>query len=247
MLFSGFFWIEIVGFTLIVIALICFIHKINQLKANSRRNSIEQQQFIRNERQRISGEIHDDIGSGLFAIQLFADMASKARADIKEIKEISVMVNDMSEKINEIIWSTNSESDTLENLLYFIEHQAIKLFEYTNIHFEPDFPIDILNMQITSHGRRNTYLLIKELVYNAIKHAKASHVSLKVTISNGVLIFLVKDNGIGYNPSEIRQNARGLKNIRARVSELKGTMVMENYKGTLVMIKIPVSCLMLTK
>lgn len=236
--------------TILALAILCLFllltifyltKKNKKLKKYSQEIFLEQQQFIRQERQRISGEIHDDIGSGLFAIQLFADLASKKRADVEEIKQISEMVNEMSEKINEIIWSTNTESDHLENLLYYIEHQTIKLFEYTEINFAPNFPLDAPDLVINSQSRRNIYLLVKEIVYNAIKHAKATHVSLNVTISNGLLIFEIKDNGIGFNPSEVRQNARGLKNIKARIEKLEGNLIVENYKGTIVMVKIPLN------
>ncbi|RZL49478.1 MAG: hypothetical protein EOP00_06935 [Pedobacter sp.] len=235
----SFWWIEVSLFLLLIGSVVYFVRKNIKLKEHSKSTYLEQAQFIRQERQRISGEIHDDIGSGLFSIQLFADLASKKRNDVEEIKQISDMVNEMSEKINEIIWSTNTESDHLENLLYYIEHQTIKLFEYTDITFEPSFPLDAPNMVINSQSRRNIYLLIKEIVYNAIKHAKASHVSLNATISNGLLIFEIKDNGIGFNPNEVRQNARGLKNIKSRIEHLNGNLIVENYKGTIVMVKIP--------
>lgn len=236
--------------TILALAILCLFllfiifyltKKNTKLKKYSQDIFLQQQQFLRQERQRISGEIHDDIGSGLFAIQLFADLASKKRTDVEEIKQISEMVNEMSEKINEIIWSTNTESDHLENLLYYIEHQTIKLFEYTEINFAPNFPLNAPDLVINSQSRRNIYLLVKEIVYNAIKHARATHVSLNVTISNGLLIFEIKDNGIGFNPNEVRQNARGLKNIKARIEKLEGNLIVENYKGTIVMVKIPLN------
>ncbi|MES2446528.1 MAG: ATP-binding protein [Bacteroidota bacterium] len=236
------FLLVLIIIVLIFAGIIYFlIKKNNKLKEKSKAVYLEQQQFIRKERQRISGEIHDDIGSGLFSIQLFADLASKKRTDIAELKQISGMVNEMSEKINEIIWSTNTESDNLENLLYYIEHQTIKLFEYTEINYEPNFPMDVDNLIINSQSRRNIYLLVKEIVYNAIKHAKATNVYLNATISNGLLIFEIKDNGVGFNPGEVRQNARGLKNIKARIQSLNGNLVVENYKGTIVMVKIPLN------
>jgi signal transduction histidine kinase len=245
LLYSWWFFAPI---CLLLIGVIIFlINKNKKLKIQSDKIIHEQQQFIRNERQRISGEIHDDIGSGLFAIKLHADMASKKRADVTEIKEISTMVNEMSDKINEIIWSTNTESDKLENLLYYIEHQTIKLFEYSEITYDPVFPIDVPEVIITSQSRRNTYLLIKEIVHNSIKHAKATHVSLHATVSNGLLIFSIKDDGIGFDPKTVRQNAMGLKNIKARIEKLKGTLVIENYKGTLVMVKIPLDVGLMAK
>ncbi|WP_113651848.1 sensor histidine kinase [Pedobacter namyangjuensis] len=234
-----YWWAVLMVILVAITAIIYLSYRYTTLRDKSKKILLEQQQFIRAERQRISGEIHDDIGSGLFAIQLFADTASKNRTDVAEIKQISGMVNEMSEKIHEIIWSTNSEGDNLENLLYYIEHQTIKLFEYTDIKYIPDFPMHVPEVIINSQGRRNTYLVVKETVYNAIKHAKATEVSTTVTVSNGVLLFIIKDNGIGFDPKDARHNAMGLKNIKKRIEKLNGSLILENYKGTIVKIKIP--------
>ncbi|RYF25298.1 MAG: hypothetical protein EOO42_04080 [Flavobacteriales bacterium] len=237
--FMDSYWLVLVV-TLIAMAVIIYlIHRYNSLKEKSKTVLLQQQQFIRAERQRISGEIHDDIGSGLFAIQLFADTASKSRADVPEIKQISEMVDEMSEKIHEIIWSTNSESDNLENLLYYTEHQTIKLFENTAIKYLPNFPIEVPEIIINSQGRRNTYLLVKEIVHNAIKHAQATEVATTATVTDDTLLFIIKDNGVGFDPKDARQNAMGIKNIRKRIEKLNGSLILENYNGTIVKVKIP--------
>ncbi|RZK65527.1 MAG: hypothetical protein EOO85_28185, partial [Pedobacter sp.] len=80
----------------------------------------EEQESIRFERQRISSEIHDDIGAGLFAIHLYANRAKQRLPHIPEIGELNNMVNDIADKIRDIIWSTNTENDNLENLIYYI-------------------------------------------------------------------------------------------------------------------------------
>ncbi|RZL39897.1 MAG: hypothetical protein EOO93_31595, partial [Pedobacter sp.] len=205
----------------------------------SHRNYIEQKKYIDAERQRISSEMHDEIGAGLSAIKLFSEVASKNRKDVDEIRQINVMINEMADKINEIIWSTNAESDNLESLFDFIEGQSRKLFEHSSITFTASMPNDIPDVIITSQIRRNNYLLIKEVVHNALKHSKATTVHLGISISNGLVIYSIKDNGIGFDPNVTKINAMGLSNIKLRIERLKGSLIIENYKGTGILIKIP--------
>lgn len=199
----------------------------------------EQAASIRDERQRISSEIHDDIGSGLFAIQLFADMASKGRESIKEIGEISIMVNDMSKKIREIIWSTNVENDNLENLLYYVQYQTTSLFEHCDISFEANISDDIPAVEIHSQCRRNIYLVVKELVHNAIKHSDATEIKLDIFIDKEILVISLKDNGIGFHPEVLKTNSMGLANVKLRVEKLKGSILISNIMGAVIEIEIP--------
>ena len=226
---------------LLALGIIIFYYftKNSTINHYSHRNYIEQKKYIDAERQRISSEMHDEIGAGLSAIKLFSEVASKNRKDVDEIRQINVMINEMADKINEIIWSTNAESDNLESLFDFIEGQSRKLFEHSSITFTASMPNDIPDVIITSQIRRNNYLLIKEVVHNALKHSKATTVHLGISISNGLVIYSIKDNGIGFDPNVTKINAMGLSNIKLRIERLKGSLIIENYKGTGILIKIP--------
>lgn len=200
-----------------------------------------EQQSIRLERQRISSEIHDDIGSGLFAIHLFADMASKKRTDVKEIKEISTMVSDIAEKIKEIIWSTNMENDNLENMLYYIQFQVTKLFEHSAVNFQSSIPANIIEANVNTHVRRDIYLIVKEISHNAIKHSHALNIDMKITFEDAFLIFCIQDNGTGFNPDTIKINSTGLENIQSRIKKLNGIFMLEHNNGITVTVKIPIN------
>ncbi|RZK24090.1 MAG: hypothetical protein EOO43_07800 [Flavobacterium sp.] len=149
------------------------------------------------------------------------------------------MVNDIADKINEIIWSTNAESDNLESLFDFIEGQSRKLFEHSNIFFTASIPANIPDAIISSKIRRDNYLLIKEVVHNALKHSQATKVHLGISITNGIITYSIKDNGIGFDPNIVKLNAMGLTSIKLRIERLKGSLTIENYKGTVILIKIP--------
>ncbi|MCZ4244155.1 sensor histidine kinase [Pedobacter punctiformis] len=229
-------WPEILIFTGFILLLAYVVYR---NYAFSKSKYFEQQKFIKLERQRISGEIHDEIGAGISAIKLYAELATKKREDVDEIKQINIMINELALKINEIVWSTNAESDDLESLLYYIEEQTRNLFKHSEIIFEASIPQNIPNLAMDSQSRRNCYLLVKEVAHNTIKHSKAKKVKLEIVIQNGIIIFSIKDDGIGFDPNLTKINSMGLTNVKQRIEKLKGELVIENYKGTEILIRIP--------
>lgn len=233
-------WLGLSLFFALILLLTYIIIRNYALKRQSNSRYLKQQQFIRLERQRISSEIHDEVGAGISAIKLYAELACKKRANVEEIKQISLMVNELAVKINEVVWSTNAESDNLESLLYYIAEQTGKQFEYSDITFEASIPQDIPDLVVSSQSRRNCYLIIKEIAHNTLKHSKASQVKLKIAILEGSIIFTIKDDGIGFDPNATKINSMGLANIKLRIEKLKGSFVIENYKGTVISISIPV-------
>ena len=187
----------------------------------------EQQLTIQTERQRISSEIHDDVGAGLSAIKLYVQMAQGGEDKKVDLTQIGGMINDMSDKINEIIWSTNTDNDTFESLVYYIEYHSYKLFEHSNITFRAIVPIDIPDYVITSEKRRNIYLVVKEILHNALKHARADVITLKIKFENDELHIKVTDNGVGINFHK-KPKGMGMKNIRTRTAQANGTVTIHS-------------------
>ena len=203
----------------------------------------QQQQALKNERQRISSEIHDDIGAGFFAIKLFADLVSKNGRRSDEITQLSSMINDLSEKIKEIIWSTNYENDNLENLIYYLEFQTIKLFEHSQTSFRVHIPDQIPEKVISSEVRKNIYLIVKEFVHNAIKHSGAAALKLRLARQSDGLFLLTEDNGKGFDVYNTREGSKGLglKSIENRCEMINASLkiVTKKGEGCKVIIKIP--------
>lgn len=239
-------WWGALGFKIflafIVLFIIAYVYITMLLKRLALKKAFEnQQQLILAERQRISAEIHDDIGSGIFAIQSLADTASKNENASPEIAQIKNMISDLSVKIREVIWSTNVGNDNLENLLYYTYFQINKLFEFSKIEFVSELPENIPDLKITGQNRRNIYLLVKELVHNAIKHSRASTIALKIAIDEQTLYIAVNDNGIGIHSDNANTNGMGLGNIRSRIEKLNGKFSLQNNEGTHISIRIALS------
>jgi signal transduction histidine kinase len=192
------------------------------------------------ERERISADMHDELGSGMTAIRLMSEIArNKMKENTPiEIEKISRSANDVLNKMNAIIWSMNSGNDTLDNLISYIRSYALEYFDGTTIDCKVNTPQNIPVMELTGDKRRNIFLCIKETLNNALKHSNASLIIIDIEINHQLKV-TIADNGTGIDLQNIRQFGNGLKNIGRRMESIGGTFKIENNKGTVTTLELP--------
>ena len=112
----------------------------NQLKEYEKELAVYKAQ--QEERERISADMHDELGSGMTAIRLMSEIArNKMKENTPvEIEKISHSANDVLNKMNAIIWSMNSGNDTLDNLISYIRSYALEYFDNTPIQCKVNTP-----------------------------------------------------------------------------------------------------------
>jgi len=92
---------------------------------------------------------------------------------------------------------------------------------------------------------RLVFSILRELVRNAARHARATRVSLDVKAHAAVLLVVVEDDGQGFDPasrtSAIQRGHVGLASIAERVEAIGGSLAVESEptRGTRVMARIP--------
>ncbi len=192
------------------------------------------------ERQRISADMHDELGSGMTAIRLMSEIArNKMKENTPvEIDRISHSADEVLNKMNAIIWSMNSGNDTLDSLVSYIRSYALDYFDNTEISCKVTTPDTIPDTEISGDKRRNIFLCVKESLNNILKHARASAVNITVTIDTELSI-TIADNGTGADMSNIRRFGNGLKNIARRMESIGGSYVIENRNGTVTLLRLP--------
>ncbi|HWC55108.1 MAG TPA: ATP-binding protein [Chitinophagaceae bacterium] len=192
------------------------------------------------ERERISADMHDELGSGMTVIRLMSEIAKNKMKDHApaEIEKISESANEVLNKMNAIIWSMNSSNDSLDNLIYYIRTYALEYFENTPIKCEVKMPNEIPQYEVSGNKRRSTFLSVKEALNNVLKHSHATRVTVVITIDQHVQI-KIQDNGTGIDPNHIRQFGNGLKNMAKRMETIGGSFKIENKDGTLVTLELP--------
>lgn len=202
---------------------------------------LEKQLAVQYERQRISAEMHDDIGAGLSGIRLLTEMTKskvKDQSASEEMEKIYQSVGDISSKMREVIWSLNAENDNLLNLIAYIQKQARLWLEHYPCQLVIETPETIPGYTITGEARRNIFLIVKEAVHNIIKHSAANKVNIKMTCNHRFVISIA-DNGKGFAAAKNDAWGNGLKNIQQRIKALNGNMEIKNENGTIFIFEIP--------
>lgn len=99
-----------------------------------------------------------------------------------------------------------------------------------NIEFDCIMPDEIPAKTLDWKQTRNIYLLVKEAVNNAVKHAAAKNIAIHFFI-NHTLRITVKDDGKGFDVGNVRKEGNGLLNYKKRVETLGGTYIISSTRG----------------
>ena len=240
------FWYQTWWFRLIValvvFSIIFFIIRLVYIsRLRKQRALLEKQLAVQMERQRISSEMHDDIGAGLSGIKLLAEMTKdriKDKTASGEVEKIYRSVGDISSKMKEVIWSLNTENDQLTSLISYIQRQVRLWLENYTCELSVTIPENIPDIEISGEARRNILLAVKEAIHNIIKHSGADKINITITCDKH-LIISVFDNGKGFHANAIDNAGNGLKNMKQRMDHLNGKFFIINHDGTTLQFEVP--------
>ncbi|MDJ1466468.1 sensor histidine kinase [Xanthocytophaga flava] len=196
------------------------------------------------ERKRIASEMHDDIGSGLTSI-LFLSNAMHQNVQNGQsalTEKISLMASGLVDQMSNIIWSMNKEYDTLQDLIAYTRSHISELLENAEVNYVFHVQESLPEISLNGVQRRNIYLVIKEAVHNAIKHAEASQVVVDFRYDDSLKI-TIQDDGKGFVKGETRKYGNGMKNMQQRMKDIEGgiTWDTEAETGTRVCLEILLS------
>ncbi len=195
------------------------------------------------ERNRISADMHDDLGAGMTTIRLYSELAKGRIGDtpIPEIEKISSSANELLNKMNAIIWSMSSSNDSLGNMVAYIRSYSLEYFEDTGINCRITIPENLPNIVVSGEIRRNVFLVVKEALNNVLKHSGATEVTITLErVADGLKLF-IHDNGKGIDFEKLRQFGNGLKNMKKRMDDISIIFTIENNNGTLITLYRPIA------
>jgi signal transduction histidine kinase len=215
-----------------------------RLKMENERKEFEKQMAVvtaqQEERNRISADMHDELGSGMTAIRLMSEIAKNKMKENTplEVEKISQSADDILNKMNAIIWSMNSKNDSLGNLIAYIRAYATEYLEGTQVKCKVNIPEHIREQELTGDKRRNIFLCVKETLNNMLKHSKATELTIDIS-ADGILAIKIHDNGVGIDLQKIRQFGNGLQNIDRRMKSIGGDFEIVNNNGTVTVLELP--------
>lgn len=207
-------------------AIIYITWLLTRRKVRKRLRELEKQQAINSERDRISRDMHDEIGSGLTHIALLSELIETqhegAAAIRHDIGSVAVAARKLVENMGEIIWALNPQNDSAGNLLAYTREQMQYYYGGFNFRLSINFPEPLPEIKLSNEQRRNLYLVTKEGLNNVLKHAGATRAALSAVFMDNILRFEIKDNGIGLNGAAGKSGGNGCKNMQKRMEAIGG-------------------------
>ncbi|RYD82493.1 MAG: hypothetical protein EOP53_03585 [Sphingobacteriales bacterium] len=248
---SPFFYFELGVIFSVLFFLLGLFHKnrqelINNIKEQEAlKMEAEKQQFEnklsiykaqQEERNRISADMHDDLGAGMTSIRLYSELAKGkvGNSVVPEIDKISSSADELLNKMNAIIWSMSSHNDSLGNMVGYIRSYATEYLESTGIEHNIVIPESLPNIEVAGTIRRNVFLVIKEALQNVIKHSGARKVEIIMSKEREGLCLTIHDDGKGIDLNNIRPYSNGLTNMKKRMEDVGIDFKIENNNGTLI-------------
>lgn len=210
---------------------------------NAHLHARNRQLAVKQERHRLARELHDSVTQSLYSIGLSAQASLRllAQNDERRVEEPIKYIHSLSQsaltEMREHLYQlhpTVLNTDLVEALTEHC-HRLSKQYALS-IKFKAE-----LETSLTFDHRDALYFLVREALWNIIKHAKATQVNITLTQENNEVVVVVKDNGAGFEPSTLGGETMGLRNMKERARLFGGSFGIQSRpgQGTRLTARIP--------
>lgn len=235
------------GFVLLglILVVIMAVRRMERQRLRQRMERLERERQIEHERARIARDIHDDLGARLTRMTVLSELVKADRCEPDSVEahadKIAAASNEAVMGLDAIVWAVNPSNDTLDSLVQYLSHYAYDFFQKTAVACELIIPDDVPSVPLNAEIRHNLFLVAKEAMNNALKHASASQVTLRVNVRGSELEIQIADNGRGFDmAAEFASQRSGLRNMKQRLASIGGELHIESAsgRGTIVGMKL---------
>lgn len=242
-------WFIISAGLLFVLSLVFIVKFVSERKLKLQLQAAELRQKIHLERERISRDLHDNIGSQLTYIISSLDhiaftCAKEFRdAEIKSIESLGEFTRTTMQQLRETIWTINKDTISVSELKNKIQEYTQRIL-FGNEHIVLNFKGRVRNdVLLQSSQAINVFRVVQESVTNCIKHSEATILEITVDENENTLHVEIKDNGKGFcMEKNIEPEHYGVENMKKRAKYMNGILVLTSIvnEGTTVVLTIPV-------
>jgi len=209
------------------------------------------------ERTRIARDIHDHLGADLTRLAAQLDRAAET-TESSTLQKLGDSAQQTIKTLDELVWATNPEQDTLEGLANYLAEFAPGFLEAHGLGCDLALPDQLPPLRLPARARHNLFLIAKEAMRNAAQHAAATRVRVGLNLTDHELRLTIEDDGRGFAKTNNNERAvqaspageaggaeasagNGLRNMRARAEAVGGKLVLEPSvpHGTRLSVVVP--------
>lgn len=206
---------------------------------------LEQERVVAAERARIARDIHDELGASLTKIHKLAEMMDQ-QSEVGDqpdtvSKTISNTARDTIQTMDEIVWAVNPKNDTLKEMADYLVFFTEDFLRPSKITCRLDVSLDLPAIPVTAEVRHNLFMVVKEALNNAVKHADAGQIRFGLDYVANKLTVEIADNGRGFCFDKLAATGNGLENMQKRISAIGGELKIQSQPGQGTTVSLQVS------
>lgn len=189
-------------------------------------------------RERIAGDLHDEVGSNLGSIQMFADLAEGRSGPSDELKRIQRIAAETVSAVRDIVWLLRPEGDHRIATVEHLRETSSIMLETLEWKFSADE--EAWQVELPEEATRHLFLFFREALHNIIRHAKATQVEIRVEKMAGQFRLSITDDGVGIDSQRLERPAT-LRALRQRTEALAADLqvVSSAETGTRLELTVP--------
>jgi signal transduction histidine kinase len=187
------------------------------------------------EKKKIARELHDGIGQQLVLLNLLLQNITPVPAEAGALDQIKQLLQGSIQELREMAY--NLLPPALEKgFLNALERFAHRINATGKMTLTLSIDDQINEESFVNVDRFNLYRIVQEVLNNALKHSKASQITIEIHPIKGSKINLkVVDNGIGFDTDRMSEGL-GMQNMKHRMdmAGIKGSISSEKGRGVIV-------------
>ncbi len=192
------------------------------------------QQAVSDERSRIVRDLHDGLGNSLVsAMALSLDTRSSS-------PELQATLQDAMAEMRLIVDSATGAGFNTNKALMLVKERAESVMSAANIALKWDMQALSTHPLADEVAGMHMVRIVQEAITNAIKHARATEITVRAEARDRHVRVEVSDNGIGISNADAN-HGNGLENMRTRAGEINAMLeIVSDSPGTRIILTLPV-------
>ena len=197
------------------------------------------------ERSRLSRELHDSVTQSIFSMTLTAESArillerDPSRV-APELVRLQKLAKGALSEMRSLIHQLRPASVGDQGLVPALRNHADAVKDRSGLAVQ--LRVDG-ESRLPKEQEEGLFRIVQEALNNVSKHAETDSAVVTLRTENGRLSLLVEDNGVGFDPSQLKSTAdsMGMASMRERAEQHGGTFEVQSRpgEGTLIRVDFP--------
>ncbi len=206
-----------------------------------------QDMAVSEERTRLARELHDSVTQLLYSVTLYAEAAAElldsgeTETAAGHLRELRDTAQEALREMRLLIFELHEPALGLDGLTAALQARL------DAVERRGGMQVEMLvegSEQMSCQVQAELYNIAQEALNNALKHAHAEHVRIRLQYGNDAIAMEISDDGVGFEPAlDHARGGFGITGMKERCQKIGGTLQIDSSpgKGTKVIVRLSVN------